>query len=152
METKVAIKSGKVTPFGGIFYVMDEFSRLGLPSLIDRVLGVRCTTCGYQYSEILSSVFYTYYCGGDHVEDIGHHLGAHLELRPDTRIPSPDTVLRGIKELATENIHYQSDSGIKYAFNTGDKLNGLLLLATAYRAIATGQGVRPGFRPSVPPY
>ena len=126
METKVAIKSGNVTPFGGIFYVMDKISRLGIPSLIDHVLGLRCTTYGYQYSDILSSVFYTYYCGGDHVEDIGHHLGAHLKLRPDTRIPSPDTVLRGIKELSMENIQYQSDSGIPYSFNTGDKLNGLL--------------------------
>lgn len=70
---------------------MDEFSRLGMPSLIDRSLGLRCIRCGYQYSEILSSLFCIYYCGGDHVEDIGHHLGSHLELRPDTGIPSPDT-------------------------------------------------------------
>ena len=76
---------------------------------------------------VKSSLFYTYYCVGDHIEDIGHHLGSHLELRPDTQIPSPDTVLRGIKELATENIEYQSDSGIKYSFNTGERLNGLLL-------------------------
>lgn len=127
MKTKVAIKSETVTPFGGIFYIMDEFSHLGMNGLIDRVLGLRCRTYGYQYSEILSSLFYTYYCGGDHIEDIGHHLGSHLELRPDTQIPSPDTVLRGIKELATENIEYQSDSGIKYSFNTGERLNGLLL-------------------------
>lgn len=127
MKTKVAIKAETVTPFGGIFYIMDEFSHLGMNGVIDRVLGLRCSTYGYQYSEILSSLFYTYYCGGDHIEDIGHHLGSHLELRPDTQIPSPDTVLRGIKELATENIEYQSDSGIKYSFNTGERLNGLLL-------------------------
>ncbi|WP_291530716.1 hypothetical protein [Bacteroides sp. UBA939] len=47
---------------------MDEFSRLDVPLLIDRVLGLRCTTCDYQ-----------------------------------------------------------SDSGIQYSFNTGNKLNGLLL-------------------------
>lgn len=127
MKTKVAIKSENITPFGGIFYVIDEFSHLEMDKLIDRVLGLRCRTYGYQYSEILSSLFYTYYCGGDHIEDIGHHLGSHLELRPDTQTPSPDTVLRGIKELATENIEYQSDSGIKYSFNTGERLNGLLL-------------------------
>ncbi|NBL01148.1 MAG: hypothetical protein EOM50_24765 [Erysipelotrichia bacterium] len=80
MKTKVAIKSETVTPFGGIFYIMDEFSRLGMNQLIDRVLRLRCSTYGYQYSEILSSLFYTYYCDGDHIEDIGHHLGSHLEL------------------------------------------------------------------------
>lgn len=52
METKVLIKSGNITPFGGIFYVIDEFSRLGLHSLIDRNLGLRCVRYGYQYSEI----------------------------------------------------------------------------------------------------
>ena len=127
MKTKVAIKSETVTPFGGIFYIMNEYSHLGMNELIDRVLGLRCGAYGYQYSEILSSLFYTYYCGGDHIEDIGHHLGSHLGLRPNTQIPSPDTVLRGIKELATENIVYQSDSGIKYSFNTSERLNGLLL-------------------------
>lgn len=127
MKTKVAIKSETVTPFGGIFYIMDEFSHLGMNELIDRILGLRCGAYGYQYSEILSSLFYTYYCGGDHIEDIGHHLGSHFGLRPNTQIPSPDTVLRGIKELATENIVYQSDSGIKYSFNTSERLNGLLL-------------------------
>lgn len=127
MKTKVAIKSDSVTPFGGIFYVMDEFSRLGMDRLIDRFLGLRCASYGYQYSEIISSLFYTYYCGGDHVEDIGLHLGSHLRLRPNTRIPSPDTLLRGIKELSTENIQYQSDNGINYSFNSCDNLNNLLL-------------------------
>lgn len=84
MKTKVAIKSENITSFGGIFYVIDEFSHLEMDKLIDRVLDLRCRTYGYQYSEILSSLFYTYYCGDDHIEDIGHHLGPHLELRPNT--------------------------------------------------------------------
>ena len=36
---KVAIKSENITSFGGIFYVMDMFSRLGLEKLIDSSLG-----------------------------------------------------------------------------------------------------------------
>ena len=84
---------------------MDEFSRLGLNSVIDKSLGLRSSYAGYQYSEIISSLFWIYYCGGDHIEDIGKHLGKHLELRPDTEIPSPDTLLRGIKELAELDIH-----------------------------------------------
>lgn len=35
MLTKIAIKSDSVTPFGGIFYAMDELSRLGMNALID---------------------------------------------------------------------------------------------------------------------
>ena len=75
MTTKIAIKSDNITPFGGIFYAMDEFSRLGLNSVIDKSLGLRSSYAGYQYSEIISSLFWIYYCGGDHIEDIGKHLG-----------------------------------------------------------------------------
>jgi len=48
---KVSIKSEKITPFGGIFQVREEFSRFVGP-VIDKVLGLRCTSFGYQYSEI----------------------------------------------------------------------------------------------------
>lgn len=127
MKTKIAIKSDRVTPFGGIYYAMDEFSRLKLDSLIDRTLGIRSLYAGYQYSEIISSLFWIYYCGGDHIEDIGAHLGDSLRLRPGTSIPSPDTVLRGIKELCQRDIFYTSSAGNSYAFNPAEKLNALLL-------------------------
>lgn len=90
MMTKIAIKSDSVTPLGGIFYAMDEFSRLGMSTLIDKSLELGSSYAGYQYSEIISSLFWIYYCGGDHIEDIGQHLGSHLELRPNTEIPSPE--------------------------------------------------------------
>ena len=49
---KVRIKSEKITPFGGIFHVKEHFSRFVGP-VIDKVLGLRCTSFGYQYSEIV---------------------------------------------------------------------------------------------------
>ncbi|WP_077195706.1 hypothetical protein [Prevotella ihumii] len=42
--TKVAIKSDKITSFGGIFHVMDVFSKLGLNQVIDSSLGQRGST------------------------------------------------------------------------------------------------------------
>ena len=49
---KVAIKSEKLTPFGGIFSIMEQFdSRFS--SVIDSTLGLRCKQYGYQYSEII---------------------------------------------------------------------------------------------------
>ena len=44
---KVAIKSEKLSPFGGIFHVREQFSRFVGP-VIDKVLGLRCTSYGYQ--------------------------------------------------------------------------------------------------------
>ena len=46
--------------------------------------------------------------------------------------PSADTVLRGIEELATENISYTAEkTGNVYDFNTAEKLNQLLVRGIA---------------------
>jgi hypothetical protein len=60
---KVSIKSEKITPFGGIFHVRELYSRYVGP-LIDKVLGLRCTSYGYQYSEIVGSLSSVYFCNG----------------------------------------------------------------------------------------
>ena len=49
------------------------FSRFVAP-IIDKVLGIRCTSFGYQYSEIVGSLASVYFCGGDCVEDVTSHL------------------------------------------------------------------------------
>ena len=46
---KVQIKSEKLTPFGGIFSIMEQFDAL-LAQTIDSTLGLRCTMFGYQYN------------------------------------------------------------------------------------------------------
>ena len=48
---KIAIKSEKLTPFGGIFSIMEQFGALLAPT-IDSTLGLEYTLYGYQYSEI----------------------------------------------------------------------------------------------------
>ena len=42
---KVNIKSEKITPFGGIFLVMEQFDST-LSSVIDSTLGLRCKSFG----------------------------------------------------------------------------------------------------------
>ena len=54
---KIAIKSEKLTPFGGTFPIMEHFSSL-LSSTIDSTHGLRCKFYGYQYSEIIRSLLY----------------------------------------------------------------------------------------------
>ena len=51
----ISIKSQKITPFGGIFQVMEKIDRYIGP-VIDGGLGLLCTTFGYQYSEIARSL------------------------------------------------------------------------------------------------
>ena len=39
--TKVAIKNENITSFGGIYHIMDVFSKLGFEKLTESVLGKR---------------------------------------------------------------------------------------------------------------
>ena len=83
---KVQIKSEKLTPFGGIFSIMEQFDAL-LAQTIDSTLGLRCTMFGYQYSEILRSLMCVYLCGGSCIEDVTTHLMKHLSLHPTLYCP-----------------------------------------------------------------
>ena len=123
---KIQIKSEKLTPFGGIFSIMEQFDST-LSSIIDSTLGLRSKQYGYQYSEIIRSLMSVYFCGGSCIEDVTTHLMNHLSLHPTLRTCSSDTILRAIKELTQENISYTSDTGKNYDFNTADTLNTLLL-------------------------
>ena len=132
---KVQIKSEKLTPFGGIFSIMEQFDSM-LSPIIDQTLGQRCSSIiGYQYSEIIRSLMSVYFCGGSCVEDVTSHLMRHLSYHPTLRTCSSDTILRAIKELTQENISYTSDKGKTYDFNTADKLNALLIKAL----VSTGE-------------
>ena len=137
---KVQQKSEKITAFGGIFFVLDKFDSI-LSSVIDSHLGLRSTLIGYQYSEIIRAIFSVFCCGGDCMEDLNLYLKDVLTERPHTRVPSADTVLRGIEELATENISYTAEkTGNVYDFNTAEKLN------QSAHQIAAGNGTAYGGR------
>ena len=123
---KIQIKSEKLTPFGGIFSIMEQFDST-LSSVIDSALGLRYRLFGYQYSEIIRSLMSIYFCGGSCIEDVTTHLMNHLSLHPTLSTCSYDTILRAIKELTQENISYTSDTGKNCDFNTADTLNNLLL-------------------------
>ena len=123
---KIQIKSERLTPFGGLFSIMEQFDST-LSSVIDSTLGLRCRSFGYQYSKIIRSLISIYFCGGSYIEDVTTHLMNHLSLHPTLRTCSSDTILRAIKELTQENISYTSDMGKTYDFNTADTLNTLLL-------------------------
>ena len=125
---KVQIKSEKLTPFGGLFSIMEQFDST-LSSVIDSTLGLRCRSFGYRYSEIIRSLMSIYFCGGSCIEDVTTHLVNHLSLHPTLRTCSSDTIFRAIKELTQENISYTSDQGKTNDFNTSDKLNTLLINA-----------------------
>lgn len=123
---KIQIKLDKVTPFGGIFSIMEKFCQ-ALEPIIDNTLGQRCSFGGYKYGEIIRSLMTVYFCGGSCVEDVTSHLMPHLSLHSHLKTCSSDTILRAIRELSKSNISYESDKGKVYDFNACDKVNNLLL-------------------------
>lgn len=131
---KIQIKPEKLTPFGGIFSIMEQFDSI-LSSVIDSTLGLRCKSYGYQYSEIFRSLMCVYFCGGSCIEDVSTHLLKHLSLHPKLRTCSSDTILRAIEELTCENTTYTSDSGKSYDFNIADNMNKLLVNALLKTAL-----------------
>ena len=125
---KVAIKNENITSFGGIYHIMDVFSKLGFEKLTESVLGRRGSSGkAFSHGGIPGSLFFSYLCGGDCLEDI-NALTGQFRQRPGTLLPGADTVGRGLKELAEENIVYKSETSDRsYSFNTAEKLNILLL-------------------------
>lgn len=129
MAIKVQKFSDTVNPFSGISFVNDNFNKIGMSQLIDNELGSRVGLFGFKYSDILRNLTNVFLSGGDCIEDISGNLGEHLKSIPNNRVPSPDTVLRGIKELSCNNISYTSESDISYNFNINLRLNRLNIKA-----------------------
>ena len=99
---KIQIKSEKLTPFGGIFSIMEQFDSI-LSSVIDSTLGLRCKSFGYRYSEIIRSLMSIYFCGGSCIEDVTTHLMNHLSLHPTLRTCSSDTIRSTMTFLPSED-------------------------------------------------
>ena len=116
--------SQTITPFTGISLVIEEFNKCGLSCLIDKQLGIRSMS-GYQYSDIIRGWFSVFFSGGDVAEDINCHLRKSLLDIPCNRVPSADTLLRGIKELSAESALIRSTSGKEYQFNINHQMNDL---------------------------
>ena len=115
-----------------IFFAINQFKRV--ERLIDSYLGSRCRSVGYQYGEIVRAMMCNFFCGGDRTEDI-NRIKAGIGYGPGQRLCSPDTVLRVLEELATDDTVYTSDKGKEYRFNKAEVLNGLLV----YVAVKTGR-------------
>lgn len=127
MKTKITTSSSKVNPFGGLNFCIDLLEEQGIAQLIDAHLGIRVKTIGFQYSEIFLNQLSIYLTGGDCAEDINEHLRTHLQKVKGLSVCSADTILRGIKELATPTQTIVSDTQVAHEFNINLLLNSLLV-------------------------
>ena len=85
--TKVAIKNENITSFGGIYHIMDVFSKLGFEKLTESVLGRRGSSGkAFSHGSIFGSLFFSYLCGGECLEDI-NALIEQFKQSPGTLLP-----------------------------------------------------------------
>jgi len=120
---KIQKYTNSVSPFAGISLVNYHFNKVGLSQLIDKELGSRVKYTGFSYSDIIRNLCNVFLSGGDVIEDVQTHLGLHLKEIPNNNVPSPDTILRGLTELTTQNTIFKSSTGLSYDFNINKKLN-----------------------------
>lgn len=132
---KITTSTENITPFGGFNFCYNLLKDTGITNLIDHHLGRRVKYVGFNYSDIMMNHLAIFLNGGDCTEDIQEHLGDHLRKVRGLSVCSADTVLRGIKELATPTQEDVSSSGVLHQFNLNKPLNKLLLKAL----IKTGQ-------------
>jgi|SRR5690625_1782238 len=120
----------KITPFGGINFCFNSYHQSGLAGLVDRQLGDRGGPTGFSYSEIIGNLMGVFFAGGDCAEDLAEHLAGPLSGVKGMTPCSPDTLLRGIKELSCPSeVLVNPDSGVTHQFNINPTLNELMLRA-----------------------
>lgn len=123
---KVEKSSEQIQSHGGIFFTHELFKKHGIDNLFDEHLGKRTLLLGYDYSDILMAFTYAQHSGATCIEDI-NQLREEFSNHPTFKICSPDTVLRCLNELKTENTIDTSQQGIEHQFNSNKVLNELLL-------------------------
>ncbi len=122
---KVEKNNQKITPFGGINFVVNEIRRSGVLELIDNQLGKRANQAEYSYSDLILNLWSVFFCGGDCAEDLNEHLKEYLQDTPNLNVSDADTVLRVLKSLKTEKEKVESSNGNFYEINKNDKFNEL---------------------------
>lgn len=123
------LQSGSINAFGGINFVYEDFNKLGLASLFNLNLPKLSSQSQYSWKDIVYSLYSIYFCGGDSIEDVDLILKDHIGRNPFCKIPSPDTILRRLKELAQESFTCKTKRGVvDHQVCVNDCLNKLNIL------------------------
>ena len=120
------IKSERVSPFGGLNFVIKELDKRGVGNILCHHLPSLKPQCRFSWRDIFYSYWSVFLCGGDCAEDLSLNFKGPLDIHPDLSIPSPDRVLNRLKELAqapTEYVSKRSSPGHFFAIN--EQLNHL---------------------------
>jgi len=119
-------QSALISAFGGINFVFELLNTKKVDQLLNDNLPVLPQQSQYGWKDLFYSLLSIYMCGGDVIEDLGKNLKPHFTKNPLLNMPSPDTVLRRMKELAIPNKSARTLRGmVEHSFNTNPMLTNL---------------------------
>ena len=122
------LKSTRISPFGGLNFVIEQLDQLGIGDLLKKELPELSPQCKYSWKDLLYSFWGIFFCGGDCIEDLGNHLKVAFEKNPMVKLPSPDRVLDRMKELAIPQSAFTAPRGTsKHFFSINTDINRLNL-------------------------
>lgn len=119
------LHSKQIGAFGGANFIFNYFDQLGLEDILAEHLPKLGMQCTYGWKDIFYSINSIFYCGGDCMEDL-HYLRGHFEGNPYFKMPSPDTALRRMSQLADENQTCRTKRGtVDHTYNINTLLGRL---------------------------
>lgn len=122
------LKSGRISPFGGLNFVLEELDKLGIGHLLNRSLPELGPQSLYSWRDVIYSYWSVFLCGGDCAEDLNLNFRSSFN-HPNLCVPSADRVLNRMKELTIDSSHYiPMRRSTEHRFAINNELNNLNIL------------------------
>jgi len=97
---KIIKSPQQITPFGGLTFVYQFLENKQVGQLMNSYLCDLPSQSKYSWKDIIYSLWAIPFCGGDCIEDLSINLKNYIQDIPYFKIPSSDSVLKRLKELA----------------------------------------------------
>ena len=90
----------QITPYGGLTFVFQYLEHKKIGHLINAFLPDLPKQSRYSWKDLIYSLWSIPFCGGDCIEDLSINLKKNMVAIPYFNAPSPDSVLKRLKELS----------------------------------------------------
>lgn len=115
--------SNSINAFGGINFVLDEFEKLKIGNILHDNLPSLSPKSSYSWRDIFYSFSSIYFCGGTCIEDAKTILANQFGSNPIFNLCSPDTLLRRMSGLSTDQLLCNTKRGtVEHEYNINQTL------------------------------
>ncbi|MBK6784008.1 MAG: hypothetical protein IPG79_09725 [Saprospiraceae bacterium] len=110
--------SNNINAFGGVNFVLQEFDKLKIGNILYDNLPSLSPKSSYSWRDIFYSFSSIYFCGGNCMEDAKTILANQFGSNPIFNLCSPDTLLRRMGDLCTDQLLCNTKRGnVEHQYN-----------------------------------